>query len=206
MSRSLSHDIRIIAGSARGRKIRAPKGRDTRPILARLKERLFSILGDTVVDACVWDVFAGSGALGLEALSRGARSATFVETGRPALEALRANLDDLGFTDRGHTVRCDAFRIDVARIDPADLAFCDPPFPLFTSRPNDVMALFGRLAGGLAKDGRLVVRRPTGHEWHGDVELPFVVVDRREHGASILEILAAIDADSSSSSSSSEKS
>ena len=100
--------MRIIAGEARGRRLVAPRGRETRPPLERLRESLFSILGEAVEGAEVLDLFAGAGAFGLEALSRGAARATFVERGRDALEALLRNVKELGFTARARVLRGDA--------------------------------------------------------------------------------------------------
>jgi 16S rRNA G966 N2-methylase RsmD len=100
--------MRIIAGEARGRRLVAPRGRQTRPPLERLRESLFSILGEAVEEAEVLDLFAGAGAFGLEALSRGAARATFVERGREALEALLRNVKELGFTARSLVLRGDA--------------------------------------------------------------------------------------------------
>jgi 16S rRNA G966 N2-methylase RsmD len=84
--------MRVIAGTARGASLSAPRDKGTRPITDRVKETLFGILADRVIDARVLDLYAGSGAIGIEALSRGAVSATFVERGRDAVAAIRANL------------------------------------------------------------------------------------------------------------------
>src|SRR3954447_6595013 len=86
--------VRIIAGTHRGQRIAAPKGRDTRPTSDRVRENAFNLIGP-VDDAAVLDLFAGSGALGLEALSRGAASATFVESDRDACRTINSNLDKL---------------------------------------------------------------------------------------------------------------
>src|SRR5215217_1246585 len=88
--------MRVIAGRWRGRRLQAPAGAATRPTGDRVREALFSILGDRVVDARVLDLFAGSGALGIEALSRGAAEATFVDNAAPAIRAIGANLEALG--------------------------------------------------------------------------------------------------------------
>src|SRR5919205_1062343 len=100
--------MRIIAGSHRGRRIAAPKGRDTRPTSDRVREAAFNLIGP-VDDASVLDLYAGSGALGLEALSRGAARATFVDSDRDACRAVNANLDKLRLA--GARVLCqDALR------------------------------------------------------------------------------------------------
>jgi 16S rRNA (guanine(966)-N(2))-methyltransferase RsmD len=96
----LEFPMRIIAGSAKGRKLQAPKGSKTRPTSDRVREAIFSIVGDLVVDAMVLDLYAGTGAMGLEALSRGARQAVFVETDIPALRCLEMNIRLCGYGDR----------------------------------------------------------------------------------------------------------
>lgn len=126
--------VRVVAGVARGRQLRAPAGRATRPTADRVREAMFNMLqGVCALDgADVVDLFAGSGALGVEALSRGAATATFVESDRLALEAIRANLATVGAgVDRGRVVRGDAprwVRDAVRRGVVADVVFADPPY------------------------------------------------------------------------------
>lgn len=100
--------MRIIAGEWGGRHLQAPAGNGTRPMLDRVRESLFGVLGDLVEDARVLDLYAGSGSLGLEALSRGARHARFVERGAAALDALKANANALGANERARIVRGNA--------------------------------------------------------------------------------------------------
>jgi 16S rRNA (guanine966-N2)-methyltransferase len=121
--------MRIIAGEFRGRRLRPPPDRRVRPTADRVREAWFSIIGPAVPGARVVDFFAGSGALGLEALSRGAVHATFVELGTPSLAALRHNIAELGLEDRTAVRRGDALRF-AARLDVSafDLAFADPPY------------------------------------------------------------------------------
>lgn len=119
--------MRVIAGEAKGRALRAA-GAATRPITDRVKENLFNILGARVVGATVLDLFAGAGSVGIEALSRGARAATFVELDREALRAIRANLDATRLGDRARVVRLDAFRfIRHADAETFDLIYVAPP-------------------------------------------------------------------------------
>ena len=120
--------MRIVAGEHRGRRLRAPAGSATRPTSDRVREALFSILGP--VDGLdVLDLYAGSGAVGIEALSRGAASATFVETARPAIAAIRANLASIGREDAA-VVELDAqaWLRSGAPGAAFDLVFCDPPY------------------------------------------------------------------------------
>ncbi|HVW16782.1 MAG TPA: 16S rRNA (guanine(966)-N(2))-methyltransferase RsmD [Solirubrobacteraceae bacterium] len=117
--------MRVVAGTLGGRRLIAPAGSATRPTSDRVREALFSVLGD-VTGAAVLDLFAGSGALGIEALSRGAARATFVERAPAALRALRANLDALGL--EADVRRVDALRYVREADDAYDLVFLDPPY------------------------------------------------------------------------------
>ena len=124
--------MRIVAGEYGGRRIQAPDGVDTRPTSDRVREALFAILDD-VTDLDVLDLFAGSGALGLEALSRGAATATFVERARPALDAIRANAAMVGDPDRVRVVPAD-WRAGLRFLAGAGrrfgLCLLDPPYSL----------------------------------------------------------------------------
>lgn len=120
--------LRIIAGELGGRRIEAPRGRRTRPTPERVREAWFSALGEAVRDARVVDLFAGSGALGIEALSRGAGHAHFVESDRRALEVLRRNLAGLGLEGRSTVVVGDAERFVGSQRMPFDIALADPPY------------------------------------------------------------------------------
>jgi 16S rRNA (guanine966-N2)-methyltransferase len=121
--------VRIVAGRLGGRSLKAPPGDATRPTGARVKEALFSILSD-VVSCKVLDLYAGSGALGIEALSRGAAFGVFVEAGRPALSALRENLIklDLAGSSKVLPVRVELAHSQLQREGPFDLTLCDPPW------------------------------------------------------------------------------
>ena len=123
--------MRVIAGEFRSRRLAAPAGSQTRPTPDRLKESLFSALGDRLLDCVFLDGYAGSGAVGIEALSRGARQALFVEKHPHALEALRANLADLGLTDRASVIAGSVSK--ALRHHAADIVFLDPPY----DRPNE---------------------------------------------------------------------
>jgi len=117
--------MRIVAGSRRGHRIAAPKGLATRPTSDRVRENAFNLIGP-VDGASVLDLFAGSGALGLEALSRGAARAVFVESSRDACRAINANLDKLRLDA---TVLCqDALRTLAGERTTYDLILCDPPY------------------------------------------------------------------------------
>jgi 16S rRNA (guanine966-N2)-methyltransferase len=117
--------MRVVAGAFKGRRLQAPRGSRTRPTADRVREALFSMLGD-VSGARVLDLYAGSGALGIEALSRGAASATFVERDPRAVAALRRNLEAVG--SDAEVRRQDALRFVASGPGAFDLVFLDPPY------------------------------------------------------------------------------
>jgi 16S rRNA (guanine966-N2)-methyltransferase len=144
-------ELRITGGELGGRRIRAPKGPKLRPTTERVREAVFSILGD-VSGARVLDLFCGTGALAIEALSRGASEATLVDT-HPA--AARRNLEALELTDRVRTVRSDAARfLRRAEEGSYDLVLCDPPYSLADRLAADLGPL---IRGVLAESGRAMI-------------------------------------------------
>jgi 16S rRNA (guanine966-N2)-methyltransferase len=123
--------MRVVAGTHRGRVLKAPKGEQTRPTSDRVREALFSILGESAEQAAVLDLFAGSGALGIEALSRGAASATFVDSAHAAVSVIADNLATLGL--EAQIIRMPALRALACTPIAArqyDLVFIDPPYRL----------------------------------------------------------------------------
>jgi len=167
--------MRIASGEFRGRRLLGPVGRNvTRPMTDRVKIALFNILADSLPGAVVLDLFAGTGSLGLEALSRGARLACFAERHRTALVGLRRNIDALGVADRCVIWGGDILRSLPRRLgelgEPADIAFVDP------------------LAGGLSPEGVVMLRC----ERNIDVPEalgPLGVRDRRDYGKMSLVFL-----------------
>ena len=149
--------VRIIAGAARGRRLRVPEGRGTRPTSDRVKEALFSSLQPLLAGASVLDLYAGSGALGLEALSRGAAHLTAVESHRGALAVLRHNLEVVGLP--GAEVVADDVRRALARELPGapfDLVLADPPY---RTGDEELGAVLGAVAAHLAPGATVVVER-----------------------------------------------
>jgi 16S rRNA (guanine(966)-N(2))-methyltransferase RsmD len=120
--------LTITGGTLRSRRVPTPPGRAVRPTPARVKEALFSILGSRVDDARVLDLFAGTGALGFESLSRGAAHVTFVEKHRPTADALRASARTLGIADHVEVINAPAERAVNAVPGRYDLVFADPPY------------------------------------------------------------------------------
>jgi 16S rRNA (guanine966-N2)-methyltransferase len=153
--------MRIIAGSHKGHRLLAPKGADTRPTGDRVREAAFNLIGP-VFGASVLDLFAGSGAMGLEALSRGAEPVVFVESDRDAVRAIEANLDKLGF--RAVVSRSDAVRAlaqEAAAGRRYDLVLVDPPYRMLA----DLMPRLQRhLPAVLAPAGLLVVESDARNE------------------------------------------
>jgi 16S rRNA (guanine966-N2)-methyltransferase len=157
--------MRIIAGEHRGRRIAAPPGRGTRPMLDRVREALFSTLGERVEGARVLDLCAGSGSLGLEALSRGAQSARLVERDRKTLAVLRSNVEALALGERAQSAAGDA--LDPASWGGADaryeLVFFDPPYPWLrdgTQRALVLRAVREIVARCLDPEGTMVLHTP----------------------------------------------
>lgn len=134
--------MRIIAGEWGGRRIRAPVGRDVRPTSDRVREAWMSALAPRISDARVLDLFAGSGALGLEALSRGAQHVVFVERGRKPLAVLEENVEALGAGERCTIFRGDVYRFLESQVgEPFELALADPPYA-----DGHALRLFERMA------------------------------------------------------------
>jgi 16S rRNA (guanine966-N2)-methyltransferase len=176
--------MRVIAGRFGGRRLKAPRGRATRPTSDRVREALFSMLGD-VSGARVLDLFAGSGALGIEALSRGAASAVFAERDRTALAALEANLSALDIGAEQAQLRpgdaLAALRGARARAETYDLVFVDPPY----GRARELgEALAAMLPPLLAPAARVVVEAGRRHP----AELGLPVQTQRRYGDTTITI------------------
>jgi 16S rRNA (guanine966-N2)-methyltransferase len=171
--------LRIIAGSKRGARIAAPKGLATRPTGDRVREAAFNLIGP-VDDATVLDLFAGSGAMGLEALSRGAASATFVESDRIACRAIQQNLEKLRLT--GARVVC-ADAVWTVRQDPRayDLVLVDPPYDEWDEH---AVALTKLLPAVLAENALVVVETSERVE----PELPLDLVTTRRYGSARITV------------------
>ncbi|HEV3475011.1 MAG TPA: RsmD family RNA methyltransferase [Actinomycetota bacterium] len=150
--------MRVIAGSARGTRL-APVPRGTRPLSDRAREGLFSSLADQIPGARVADLFAGTGATGIEALSRGAASALFVDSSAGAVRTIRANLDRTGLAAKADVVRADVARALERLEGPFDLAFLDPPY---AHPPGDLADVLARLTP-LVPGGTIVLTRPRGN-------------------------------------------
>lgn len=181
--------MRIIAGTLRGKKLISVAGTRTRPTADRLREAIFNILSVRVQDAVVLDLFSGTGALGIEALSRGSRSAVFIDNSRPALAAISRNIKACAFEGKARIIRWDITRSlnCISGMRPAfDLVLMDPPY----GRNNCATALIHlHHSHCLAPDACLVVE-------HSLLEpldpLPegYAVCDRRKYGKTLVSILS----------------
>ena len=173
--------MRVIAGAYGGRELSAPRGRYTRPTSDRVREALFSILGE-VSGARVLDLFAGSGALGIEALSRGASEATLVDSSPAAIAAIRRNLERLGIEANVHRRSAFAFLQQApGSTRHYDLVFLDPPYRHAGSLSTQLAAA---LVPVLAPEARVVAesdrRRP--------LELGLDLRDERRYGDTLIQI------------------
>jgi 16S rRNA (guanine966-N2)-methyltransferase len=181
--------MRIVAGEFRGRTLATPKGSSIRPTSDRLREALFNVLAhgydDPVAGARVIDLFAGTGALGLEALSRGAQAAVFVDDGAEARGLIRANVDALGLGGRTRLFRRDATKLgERGPVAPFSLAFLDPPYGRDLAGPSLVSLAKGGwlVAGALAvveESSAALLQPPAG----------FIVEEVRHYGDTSLTFL-----------------
>jgi 16S rRNA (guanine966-N2)-methyltransferase len=173
--------VRIVGGRLRGRALAAPKSAAIRPTADRLRESLFNILahayGDPLAGARVLDLFAGTGALGLEAVSRGAAFALFVDDGAEARALIRANVEQLGLGGVTRVFRRDATRLGPAHpVEPFSLVFADPPY----GRGLAEQALAAAREGGwLAPDALIVVEEAADANFFAPAE--FEELERRDY-------------------------
>jgi 16S rRNA (guanine966-N2)-methyltransferase len=174
--------VRVVAGRYGGRRLVAPAGSATRPTSDRVREALFSVLGTSVQDARVLDLYAGSGALGIEALSRGAASAVFVDHAPKAIAAIRANLDALGIEAPVHRMAARAaLRPPPIGAAAYDLVFLDPPYRRAAGLGQE---LSDALPAVLAAGARVV----SESDRRDPLELAFPLADERRYGDTIIRI------------------
>jgi 16S rRNA (guanine(966)-N(2))-methyltransferase RsmD len=180
---------RITGGVAKGRRLFSIPGKDVRPALARMKISVFEILRPRLEGATVVDLFAGTGSLGLEALSRGAARALFYDVDARSLEAVEKNLDRLGFRDRGRVVQGNAFEA-AERLDPADLVFVDPPYDFYVERKPQMRSLIEVLVARVLStpEGRVVLEHRL-REGLGELA-GARIVDERKYGDTVVTFYA----------------
>jgi 16S rRNA (guanine966-N2)-methyltransferase len=152
--------VRIVGGRLRGRKLPYDGSMRTRPMKDRVREAVFNLLGPSIVGALAIDLFAGTGALGLEALSRGARHAVFVEQHFPTAAVLRRTLTELDVVKQAEIVAGDAFvwaRRTTPSVESPWVVFCSPPYDLFVTRRDDLLGMIESLVVRAAEGSRFVV-------------------------------------------------
>lgn len=151
--------MRVITGLARGRRLATQKGENVRPTPERVKEALFSALQFQIEGRRVLDLFAGSGQLGIEALSRGARQAVFVDASKEAAGIVQSNLEHTGFTDKSLVKNMDFASYFMQNTEPFDIAFLDPPY-----RTGLIQRALPMTAEVMNKGGTIVCENPIGEE------------------------------------------
>jgi 16S rRNA (guanine966-N2)-methyltransferase len=180
--------MRVIAGSAKGRQlVRVPAG--VRPVSDKAREGLFSSLGARVEGARVLDLYAGTGALGIEALSRGAEEAVFVDRNPASVAAIRSNLDRTGFRDRGLVTRADVSRyLDrFAEVERGfDLVFLDPPYETSGDEVGAVLARLG--AGSVLRTGATVALSRGSRSSNDVIPVDWAVAKRLSYGDSVITL------------------
>ena len=179
--------MRIIAGEARGRKLFAPAGEDTRPTADRIRESLFNIIGSRIRDANVLDLFGGTGAMALEALSRGAAHAVIVDSAKPAIQAIERNAQSVlkeAVAEKARVLQADyRSAIDSLNGERCDYVFLDPPYRMADAYADAALRL--KRAGALAEGCTLLFERAT----EQTVPIPegFVMFDTRRYGITTVE-------------------
>lgn len=188
--------MRIISGTKKGMTIFPPKGDATRPITDRVKESIFDVLYryNLIVGRLIADLFCGTGSFGLEALSRGAKEAVFIDIDKRTIEILKKNIAKAGFTAQGRIVCGNAFKIGAPESsdrEKSSLVFVDPPYEMSgdTSQNSRLAGLLALLAEQIADDGLVVVR--TGKkinllDSYGDLK----IIDKRVWSSMAVTFLA----------------
>jgi len=188
--------MRIIAGEARGRRLTAPAGDETRPSSDKLRGALFNILARRVWDAHVLDLFGGTGAMALEALSRGARRAVIADKSFEAVRCIRRNVEAVlpeGERDRAVVIQTD-YRRAIERMDPNDpftMVVLDPPYRMREAYADALTRLRG--AGLLAQDAVMILE----YSQDDDIALPegFICYDERRYGAARIRLVREADSE-----------
>jgi len=177
--------MRVVTGEAKGRKLKAPKTTGTRPIIDRVKTALFDILSTRVEDARFLDLFAGTGSVGIEALSRGAASATFIEMSHSVLKLVRENLKITGLADRAETIHADAFKFLRRPCPQYDIIYVAPPqYHEMAARALGILD-----TSPLVAESGLVIIQIHPKERAGVAAVPLTrlqLTDERKYGSTLL--------------------
>ncbi len=172
--------LRVVSGSAKGKRLKTVPGDTTRPITDQVKEALFNILGSEVHEIRLLDLFGGTGAVGIEALSRGAKHALFLDTSHQAVKIIKQNLETTGFTNKATVMRGDAFTYLQAPSETGfDLIYVAPP--QYKDMWEKAMRLLDAKPDLLDDDGQIIVQiNPI--EWSDQDYTHFIEFDRRKYG------------------------
>jgi 16S rRNA (guanine966-N2)-methyltransferase len=176
--------VRVIAGSARGRKLKSVPGDTTRPVMDRVKEALFNILAGDVIDSNWWDLFGGTGAIGIEALSRGATFVRFSDLNRAPVETIKENLEYCGFVKQAEVRKGDAFSMLTAQADRKfEYIYIAPP--QYQEMWAKALKLVDENIQWLTDDGTVIVQiDPTEYE---EIELKnFEETEQRKYGSTLI--------------------
>jgi len=176
--------LRVIAGTARGRKLKSVPGDTTRPVMDRVKEALFNILADDVIDSNWWDLFGGTGAIGIEALSRGASFVRFSDLNRAPIETIKENVEHCGFTDQAEVRRGDAFAMLSAKADKSfEYIYIAPP--QYKEMWVEALKLVDKNMEWLTDNGTVIVQvDPTEYQ---QIELSNLVeTEQRKYGSTLV--------------------
>ena len=180
--------LRIIAGEFKGRKLRSVHGTKTRPTANRIREAIFNILAFQIHNCCVLDLFAGTGAYGIEALSRGAKKAVFVDIDRDSISVLEANIKGLSLESRAKIIRWDLTK-NLNCLLPLgigfNLVFLDPPYNKKMILPTLSNLLTSQ---SMANDARLIVEHSNRESLVTD-QLPLKIIDQRRYGKTLVSFL-----------------
>ena len=176
--------LRVISGSAKGRKLKSVPGDTTRPVMDRVKEALFNILAGDVLDSNWWDLFAGTGAIGIEALSRGATFVRFSDLNRAPIETIRENVENCGFSKQSEIRKGDAFGMLTAQTDRKfEYIYIAPP--QYHEMWSKALKLADENIGWLTDDGTVIVQiDPTEYEEIGLKNLE--ESEQRRYGSTLI--------------------
>ncbi|MBK7455638.1 MAG: 16S rRNA (guanine(966)-N(2))-methyltransferase RsmD [Anaerolineales bacterium] len=176
--------LRVISGSAKGRKLKSVPGDTTRPVMDRVKEALFNILAGDVLDSNWWDLFAGTGAIGIEALSRGAMFIRFSDLNRAPIETIKENVENCGFSKQSEIRKGDAFGMLTAQTDRRfEYIYIAPP--QYQEMWSKALKLADENIGWLTDDGTVIVQiDPTEYEEIGLKNLE--ESEQRKYGSTLI--------------------
>lgn len=179
--------LRVIAGKAKGRKLKSVPGDTTRPITDRVKEALFNIIAGDVIDSNWWDLFAGTGAVGIEALSRGANFVRFSDSNREPIETIQSNVEHCGFVSQAEFRRTDAFAYLASAPDRRfEYIYIAPP--QFKDMWSGALEAIDKNKGWLADDGWVIVQiAPREYKFKKEITLAHLEeFDQRKYGSTLL--------------------